>query len=87
MRPKLETCDPQPLEGLSAAVAHYLRAYFEAHHDHLPPDGLYERILEEVERPLLEETLMAAQGNQIKAAQILGIHRNTLRRKLKKITP
>jgi two-component system nitrogen regulation response regulator GlnG len=71
------------LEGLSTMIENHLRAYFEAHQDHLPPEGLYQRVLEEIERPLLTETLRAVEGNQVKAATILGIHRNTLRRKIK----
>ena len=48
----------------------------------LPPDGLFDRILAEVERPLLRLTLAAVRGNQLKAAKLLGINRNTLRKKL-----
>lgn len=79
---KPASSDQETIKGLSALVTHHLRAYFEAHHDHLPPDGLYHRVLEEVERALFQETLRAVDGNQIKAAEILGIHRNTLRRKM-----
>ena len=49
----------------------------------LPPPGLYGRILAEVERPLLAQCLAAAHGNQIRAAQLLGLNRNTLRKKLR----
>ncbi|MCA3254994.1 MAG: nitrogen regulation protein NR(I), partial [Alphaproteobacteria bacterium] len=48
----------------------------------LPPDGLYDRILAEMERPLLMLSLAATRGNQIQAAKLLGINRNTLRKKL-----
>ena len=70
------------LGGIAALVSRHLRVYFEAHQDHLPPEGLYHRIWEEVEMSLFYETLRLVDGNQIKAAEILGIHRNTLRRKL-----
>ena len=69
--------------GLSGAVAYYLRSYFKDHQDHLPPGGLYHLVIEEVEGALFEETLHAVDGNQVKASEILGIHRNTLRRKLR----
>ncbi|MFW2830183.1 nitrogen regulation protein NR(I) [Sphingomonas sp. ID0503] len=61
--------------------AHLLRQ-FEEHGDRLPPDGLFDRILGEVERPLLRVTLAAVRGNQLRAAKLLGINRNTLRKKL-----
>ena len=48
----------------------------------MPPDGLYDRILEDVERPLLLATMAAVRGNQLRAAKLLGINRNTLRKKL-----
>ena len=48
----------------------------------LPAPGLYDRLLAEVERPLIQETLKATRGNQIRAAAVLGINRNTLRKKI-----
>jgi len=69
-------------EGIGEAARRQLRRYFAAHGDSLPPPGLYDRILREVERPLLEEALRATDGNQLKAAQLLGLNRNTLRKKL-----
>lgn len=48
----------------------------------LPAPGLYDRLLAEVERPLIMETLQATRGNQIRAAAVLGINRNTLRKKI-----
>ncbi|MFW6027256.1 MAG: helix-turn-helix domain-containing protein [bacterium] len=72
---------PAP-DGLGEAARRQLRRYFAAHGDSLPPPGLYDRILREVERPLLEEALRATEGNQLRAAQLLGLNRNTLRKKL-----
>jgi len=47
-----------------------------------PPAGLYDRVLEEVERPLIQLTLAATRGNQVRAAEILGLNRSTLRKKI-----
>ena len=68
--------------GLASAVEHHLAAYFAEFGASLPPDGLYDRILEDVERPLLIATMAAVRGNQLRAAKLLGINRNTLRKKL-----
>jgi len=53
------------------------------HGNDLPAPGLYHRILKEIELPLFAITLSATQGNQIKAAELLGINRNTLRKKIR----
>ena len=47
--------------------------------------SLYKYVLEEVERPLIERALERTYGNQLKAARILGINRNTIRTKIKKL--
>nr|WP_246116802.1 nitrogen regulation protein NR(I) [Denitrobaculum tricleocarpae] len=70
-------------ESLGDAVERHLREYFQAHEDSLPASGLYERILHEVERPLIELSLAATRGNQIRAAKLLGVNRNTLRKKIR----
>jgi two-component system nitrogen regulation response regulator GlnG len=72
-------------ESMSAAVERHLREYFNAHRDGLPAAGLYDRVLHEVERPLIFLTLNATRGNQIKAAQLLGLNRNTLRKKIREL--
>jgi two-component system, NtrC family, nitrogen regulation response regulator GlnG len=61
----------------------YLAEYFAGYGDRLPPEGLYDRILHEVEAPLVNAVLAATRGNQIKAADLLGLNRNTLRKKIK----
>lgn len=72
-----------PANGrLSDAIAAHLRRYFDLHGDSLPPDGLYARILREMEAPLLDIALEATGGNQAKCADLLGINRNTLRKKI-----
>ncbi|HEX4302370.1 MAG TPA: nitrogen regulation protein NR(I) [Rhizomicrobium sp.] len=68
---------------LSAAVERHLTKYFMAQGDKLPPPGLYDRILQEIERPLLSICLAATRGNQIRAAHLLGLNRNTLRKKIR----
>lgn len=69
-------------EKLAASVARHLRRYFDLHGNMLPPPGLYARILKEVEAPLIEISLEATGGNQAKCADLLGINRNTLRKKI-----
>ncbi len=69
-------------ERLAASVGAHLRRYFDLHGGVLPPPGLYQRILREVETPLIEIALDATGGNQAKCADLLGINRNTLRKKI-----
>lgn len=69
-------------EKLGASVARHLKRYFDLHGNMLPPPGLYQRILREVEIPLIEIALDATGGNQAKCADLLGINRNTLRKKI-----
>ena len=69
-------------EKLSASVHKHLQRYFDLHGNMLPPPGLYQRILKEVEAPLIELSLDATGGNQAKCADLLGINRNTLRKKV-----
>ena len=84
-----ELADQQPVaqgdEGpatLAQLVERKLSSYFADQPDGLPPAGLYDRVLEEVERPLIQLTLSATRGNQVRAAEILGLNRNTLRKKI-----
>jgi two-component system nitrogen regulation response regulator GlnG len=69
--------------SLSSSVERYLTRYFLEQGEHLPPAGVYDRILHEVERPLISICLAATRGNQIKAAHLLGLNRNTLRKKIR----
>ena len=69
-------------DQLSTSVEKHLRRYFDLHGGALPPPGLYQRILREVEAPLIEIALDATGGNQAKCADLLGINRNTLRKKI-----
>lgn len=68
---------------LSSSVEKHIKRYFDLHGDNLPPPGLYNRILKEIELPLIALSLSATRGNQIKTSELLGINRNTLRKKIK----
>ncbi len=63
------------------AVKHSLESYFKDLRGS-EPDNLYEMLIKIVEKPLLEVVLKHADNNQSKAAQWLGVNRNTLRKKL-----
>lgn len=69
-------------EGIGGSVERHLRAYFDAHAGKLPASGLYSRVVREVERPLIELSLAATGNNQLRAAEMLGLNRNTLRKKI-----
>jgi two-component system, NtrC family, nitrogen regulation response regulator GlnG len=69
-------------DGLESAVSRRLAGEFAAASPGLPLAGLYDRLLAEVERPLITQALSATRGNQIRAAAVLGINRNTLRKKI-----
>jgi two-component system nitrogen regulation response regulator GlnG len=69
-------------EKLSTSVGKHLKRYFDLHGGVLPPPGLYQRVLREVEIPLIEIALDATGGNQAKCAELMGINRNTLRKKI-----
>ena len=56
---------------------------FRSFGDGLPPVGLYHRVLRDLEAPLIAATLAVTRGNQINAAEILGLNRNTLRKKIR----
>ncbi|MEX3009045.1 nitrogen regulation protein NR(I) [Hoeflea sp. TYP-13] len=70
---------------IAQAVEDNMRRYFAQFGADLPPPGLYHRVLEEVEYPLVLAALTATQGNQIKAAELLGLNRNTLRKKIREL--
>ena len=78
---KLRAAKAAAEESLGLAVERQVSEYFAAHEGALPPDGLYGRVLREIERPLLTVSLVATDGNQLNAAKSLGINRSTLRKK------
>ena len=72
-------------EKMSNDIERHLRRYFDLHGNILPPVGLYNRILKELEIPLIAISLEATGGNQAKCADLLGINRNTLRKKISEL--
>jgi len=74
---------PQGIDNLGAAVETYLASHFAGFPNGMPPPGLYHRILREIEVPLLTAALAVTRGNQIRAADLLGLNRNTLRKKIR----
>jgi two-component system nitrogen regulation response regulator GlnG len=82
VQPSLDSPDDSDLSSL---VARHLRRYFKSHQGRLPAAGLYDRILGQVEKPLITQTLESTGGNQIRAATILGLNRNTLRKKIREL--
>ena len=75
-----EISGPEPL---SRAVERHIRTFLAAYRDADGEANIYEQVLAEVERPLIQMTLAATRGNQIKAAMMLGLNRNTLRKKIR----
>lgn len=79
--------DAQPPDGrddtISSNIERHLNRYFSEFADDLPPPGLYQRVLREVEPPLIAAALAATKGNQLRAAELLGLNRNTLRKKIR----
>ena len=70
-------------EPLAIAVERHIRQFLAASRDGMPMRDIYDRVIAEVERPLIQMTLSATRGNQIKAAAMLGLNRNTLRKKIR----
>jgi two-component system nitrogen regulation response regulator GlnG len=82
VRPRIEAAGGEP-RTLSEQVERYLAGYFTSFGKDLPPPGLYDRIIRDVELPLITAALAATRGNQIRAAELLGLNRNTLRSRIK----
>lgn len=91
---ELQNSEPMPEAGMdgresagptdiSSAAESWLSRYFAEYGDSLPPSGLYHRALRQLEYPLITAALAATRGNQIKAAELLGVNRNTLRKKIR----
>ncbi|MCC0035638.1 MAG: nitrogen regulation protein NR(I) [Hoeflea sp.] len=90
---RIESPEPASPQGstsmgpatIAQSVEENMRRYFAGFGEDLPPSGLYQRVLEEVEYPLILAALTATRGNQIKAADLLGLNRNTLRKKIREL--
>ncbi len=76
---------PGDEETMSGSVERHLNDYFAGFGGNLPPPGLYYRVLRDIERPLILAALGATRGNQIRAAELLGLNRNTLRKKIREL--
>jgi two-component system, NtrC family, nitrogen regulation response regulator GlnG len=74
---------PHGIDNLGRAVEAYLSSHFSGFPNGVPPPGLYHRILKEIEVPLLTAALGATRGSRIRAAEPLGLNRNTLRKKIR----
>jgi two-component system, NtrC family, nitrogen regulation response regulator GlnG len=68
---------------VSMAVETHVGQLLREYEPNLPPAGLYQRVIDKVEAPLIAMALNACSGNQIKAADLLGLNRNTLRKKIR----
>ena len=81
---EIKEYEPSNNTNFSSLISYFIDKYFSDHSIGFNPDNLYVKVIDEVERPLIEKTLENTNGNQIKAAEILGLNRNTLRKKIKK---
>jgi two-component system nitrogen regulation response regulator GlnG len=70
-------------EQFAAGLDRHVADLFKSFGEQMPPVGLYHRVLRDLEAPLIAATLAATRGNQIRAAEVLGLNRNTLRKKIK----
>lgn len=76
------TPPPSQTPPLPELIRRHVQAYFDSHGEALPSSGIYDLMMPLFEKPLIEVTLAATGGNQLKAAKILGINRNTLHKKI-----
>ncbi len=84
-RPTLDNGTDDDSDDLGGFVTRHLDLMFDSFEGRLPPSGLHGRILREIERPLIEKVLAVTRGNQLKAAALLGVNRNTLRKKIREL--
>ena len=68
--------------GLGTITDNCLDKYFKDLGGMTPPPNLHIEIMSQLEKPLIEHVLRYVKGNQVRAAGVLGINRNTLRKKI-----
>lgn len=81
--PTNQATETEDAQSLAEMVERHLATYFASFNGELPPPGLYDRVVREIETPLISAALTATRGNQIRAAELLGLNRNTLRSRIK----
>jgi two-component system nitrogen regulation response regulator GlnG len=74
-----------PKEGLADSVELHIKQFISMLEGDMSKGSLYQLVIREVERPLIKNVLEYTNYNQIKAANVLGINRNTLRKKIKEL--
>ncbi len=77
----MQTTESQSTQSIDQAVTRSLEKYFRDL-EGTRPSAIYDMVLASVERPMLEVVMKQAHGNQLRASEMLGINRNTLRKKL-----
>jgi DNA-binding protein Fis len=76
---------PENSKSIKSAISSVIQNYFNMHDGAEPSDGLYSSVIKEVERVLIDHTLKYTSNNQVKASKILGVSRNTLRKKIQEL--
>ena len=76
---------PLKKTSISEFLNKHLESYFEMHDGDMPSSGLFDLVISEAEKTTIAATLKYTNGVQAKAAHILGISRNTLRKKMQEL--
>ena len=77
--------DPNTHHSIGKCMHFHLKKFFDMHNGSSEPSGLYDRIMHEVEKALIIETMLYSGGVKAKATKVLGINRNTLSKKMKQL--